>query len=214
LSRVREQVVVAVVALALYLLYLLLAFGVRTVLHRGRTGSTGFRGLSGRRGSASWWGGVLFVVALVLGPLGPLLQLLDALAPLPPLAHPSSAVLGVAVAAAGIAATLAAQHAMGTAWRVGVDPDEVTALVTGGVFAHVRNPVFTSMFVTGAGLAFTAGDVVSLLALVVLLVAVHLQVLTVEEPHLLALHGDTYRAYTAHTGRFLPRLRRPVARRR
>lgn len=202
----------AVVALTLYLLYLLLAFGVRTVLHRRRTGSTGFRGLTGRPGSAPWWGGVLFVAALVAGPLGPLLQLAGVLAPVPPLDHPAAAVLGVALAVVGIAVTLVAQHAMGTAWRVGVDSGESTALVTDGVFAHVRNPVFTAMIVTGAGLALTAADPVSLLGLVALLVAVHLQVRAVEEPHLLALHGEVYRAYTARTGRFLPRPRRPVAR--
>ncbi|MFE2750558.1 hypothetical protein ACFXGA_01000 [Actinosynnema sp. NPDC059335] len=64
------------------------------------------------------------------------------------------------------------------------------------------------MTATAVGLALTAGDPLSLLALAALVTAVHLQVRTVEEPHLLALHGADYRNYTAATGRFLPRLRR------
>ncbi|MEU4803830.1 isoprenylcysteine carboxylmethyltransferase family protein [Actinosynnema sp. NPDC023587] len=195
----------AAVALLLYLLYVLLAFGVRTALHHRRTGSTGFRGLSGRPGSAPWWGGVLFAAALAAGLLGPLSQVAGVLHPLAALDHRALDVVGVVITVAGIAATLAAQHAMGTAWRVGVDPDEPTALVTDGVFAHVRNPVFTAMIATGAGLALTAADPVSLSALPALVVAVHLQVRAVEEPHLLARHGGTYRDYTARTGRFLPR---------
>ncbi|MFE2750559.1 hypothetical protein ACFXGA_01005 [Actinosynnema sp. NPDC059335] len=130
----------AAVALLLCLLYLLLAFGVRTVLHHRRTGSTGFRGLSGRPGSASWWGGVLFAAALVAGLLGPLLQVAGVLAPLAVLEHRALDVVGVVLAVVGIAATLAAQRAMGAAWRVGVDPDEPTALVRDGLFAQVRNP--------------------------------------------------------------------------
>ncbi|MFB9907797.1 methyltransferase [Allokutzneria oryzae] len=69
---------------------------------------------------------------------------------------------------AGITGTLAAQRAMGSAWRVGVDPDESTTLVRHGLFARVRNPVFTAMTTSAAGLALTAGDVLSLLALVAL----------------------------------------------
>ena len=63
------------VALVLYLLGVLTTFGVRTWLHHRRTGTTGYRGLSGAPGSAQWWGGILFVAALVLGAAGPALAL-------------------------------------------------------------------------------------------------------------------------------------------
>jgi hypothetical protein len=54
-------------ALALYALYAALAFGGRTLVQLRRTGSTGFKGLSGRPLSAEWTGGVLFFAALLLG---------------------------------------------------------------------------------------------------------------------------------------------------
>jgi hypothetical protein len=48
----------AVVALVVYVVGLVLAFGLRTWVHWRATGTTGFRGISGRRGSVAWWGGV------------------------------------------------------------------------------------------------------------------------------------------------------------
>lgn len=42
---------VAALALALYLLGLVAAFGVRSWVHRRRTGSSGFHGISGAPGS-------------------------------------------------------------------------------------------------------------------------------------------------------------------
>src|ERR671915_404709 len=58
-----DNVSMASVALALYVLYIGLAFGLRSVAQWRATGSTGFKGISGTAGSAEWTGGVLFVVA-------------------------------------------------------------------------------------------------------------------------------------------------------
>ncbi len=192
------------VALGLYLGYLLTAFGVRSLLQYRHTGSTGFRGVSGRPFGAGWWGGVLFVLALALGLSGPLLQLLGVVSAIAALDHGAVHGTGLALTTAGMVATLLAQHVMGRSWRVGVDPRESTDLVTTGAFAWVRNPVFTAMIATGAGLALLAGDPVTIAAFVILVVAVQIQVRAVEEPHLLRVHGSEYRDYAARVGRFLP----------
>ncbi|WLW57893.1 methyltransferase family protein [Streptomyces sp. YU58] len=189
-------------ALALYGTWLLAAFGMRTVIQLRRTGDSGFRGLSGRPGSAAWWAGVLFAAALLGAVAAPVAALLG----LPALAEdvPALHAAGTAVTVLGIAATLTAQGAMGTSWRVGVDAAERTDLVTGGLFAHVRNPVFTAMGVTGLGLTLMVPNAVSLAALTALVVAVELQVRVVEEPYLRAVHGPAYLAYGATAGRFVP----------
>jgi protein-S-isoprenylcysteine O-methyltransferase Ste14 len=70
----------------------------------------------------------------------------------------------------------------------------------------VRNPVFTAMALTGAGLAFIVPNWIELGGVAVLVVALQLQVRVVEEPYLLATHGEQYRRYAATTGRFLPGL--------
>ncbi|GGZ72467.1 MULTISPECIES: methyltransferase family protein [Streptomyces] len=194
-------------ALALYLGWAGFAAGVRAALQRRRTGDAGFRGISGRPGDASWWAGVLFVTALLGGAAAPV----AALAGLPTAAHAAVQWTGLVITLAGMTATLAAQTTMGTSWRVGVDAAERTTLVTGGLFAHVRNPVFTAMAATAVGLALMVPNWVSLLALACLIAAIQLQVRVVEEPYLKAVHGPAYAAYTARTGRFLPRSGRLTA---
>ncbi|WHT23381.1 isoprenylcysteine carboxylmethyltransferase family protein [Crossiella sp. CA-258035] len=198
----------AAVGLLLYLGFVGAAFGVRAVLHRRRTGSAGFHGVSGRPGSAEWWGGVLFVVAVLLGLVAPLAQLWGLMAPLALFGGVVGSVVGGVVAVAGIVATLAAQGAMGASWRVGVDRDERTELVTGGPFRLARNPIFTAMTATAAGLTLLAPNVIALLALAALVTAIQLQVRIVEEPHLKRVHGKSYVDYGRRVGRFLPRVGR------
>ena len=192
------------IALGLYALYLGAAFVVRSVLQWRATGSTGFRGISGRPGSAEWAGGVLFIAALALGVLAPVLQLLGVVEPIAILDDGAVAAVGAALALIGIALTLGAQSAMGRSWRIGVDASETTQLVTTGPFAVVRNPVFAAMLPTGLGLALVAPNAVALIAVAVLLTALELQTRVVEEPYLLASHGQRYERYAASVGRFVP----------
>ena len=190
-------------AIGLYVVYLLVGFVVRTAIQVRRTGDTGFRGLSGRPGSAAWWAGVLFVVALVVGLAAPIAGHLG-VDPIAWLDYEAVNIVGVGLAFAGIVLTLAAQLRMGTEWRIGVDESEQTKLVTTGLFGIVRNPIFTAMVVTGLGLAAMVPNVVALAGFVALMVALQLQVRVVEEPFLLALHGDDYVRYSSRTGRFIP----------
>jgi hypothetical protein len=60
-------------ALVLYVVALVVLFGVRSAVQKRRTGSAGFHGISGTPAQAGWWGGVLFVLAMVAGLAGPLL---------------------------------------------------------------------------------------------------------------------------------------------
>ena len=193
-------------ALGIYGTGLVVAFGVRTWLHRRTTGSSGFHGVSGPPGSTAWWGGVLFPVAVVLDLVGLTAAGFD-----PALAWSAPepvAVTGFAVALAGLAGTLWAQGGLGASWRVGVDAGERTELVTDGPFRWVRNPVFTGMGTVTAGVALMAPSPATIAAVAVLVAAVQLQVRVVEEPHLARLHADRYAAYTTRVGRFLPYLRR------
>jgi len=73
---------VATLALILYAVYLLLAFGLRTLIQLRRTGSTGFHGLGGRPGSAEWISGVGFTLALLVGAAAPVLALLEVVEPI------------------------------------------------------------------------------------------------------------------------------------
>ncbi|GAB3701521.1 methyltransferase family protein [Nocardiopsis sp. NPDC006832] len=191
----------ALAALTLYLLGLALAFGVRALAAWRRTGDTGFRRPDTTAFTAPWWGSVLFVGALVLGLAAPATGMFDLATAAPP---PSVGVSGLVLMLFGLVLVLVSQAAMGASWRIGVDEDERTELVTRGVFALVRNPVFTGMGVLLAGQVLAVSSVLSMVALAVFTAAVQVQVRAIEEPYLLRTHGTTYTGYAARVGRFLP----------
>ena len=93
---------------------------------------------------------------------------------------------------------------MGRSWRVGVDKDERTDLVTEGPFAFVRNPIYSAMLPTVLGLALMVPSWVAFAGLASLFAALELQVRVVEEPYLLHVHGDRYGGYAAHVGASCP----------
>jgi len=195
-------------ALALYVAFLLAAFVWRAWEQYRRTGDHGFRGLSGRPASVEWLGGGLLVVALVAALVAPSLALAGRLGPLAALDRPAVHAAGLVLAGAGFALTLLAQLQMGASWRVGVDARETTALVTHGLFRHVRNPIFSAMLLALAGLFFLVPNAVSALALACAWLGLEIHVRRVEEPYLLRTHGERYRAWARRTGRFVPGLGR------
>lgn len=199
------------VALVTAAAFFAVAFGLRGWLHWRRTGSTGFRGASGRVGSVEWLGGMLFVAAMAGVVLAPVAALWGWSAPWAALDRPAVRVLGLALAVPGMAGTLWAQLGMGDSWRIGVDDTERTALVTRGPFRVVRNPIFTFMTIGLGGLALLTPNTIAALTVVLLVAAVELQVRLVEEPYLLRAHGTPYRTYASRVGRFLPGIGRLAA---
>ena len=191
-------------ALGLYALYMVFAFGLRTWLQIRRTGESGFKGISGRPGSLEWIAGVLFVIAIAVGVAAPVLDVADVLEPLGALDSAGLRATGIAIFLVGLVGTVYAQVAMGDSWRIGVDKEERTALVTSGPFALVRNPIFAAMLPATLGLALLVPNVVALAGLAALWIALEIQVRLVEEPYLLRAHGDAYREYAARVGRFVP----------
>lgn len=193
----------AALGLALFGVMFVVVFVLRTVVQKRRTGDSGIRSgvLGASFGSVEWVAGWLFVLAMLAGVAAPVAELVG-LAPF----FDSTALraVGAVVAVAGIGLTFASQLSMGEQWRIGVDPDEETALVTDEAFAVVRNPIFGCMILVAVGLTLLVPNVISLIGLVMLVATIELQVRLVEEPYLRTLHGDTYAAYAANVGRLIP----------
>ena len=97
---------------------------------------------------------------------------------------------------------IAAQAAMGASWRVGVPAEGPGALVTGGLFAISRNPVFVGMFGLAVGMFLWSPTMLTaaLLPLAASMMAVQVRI---EEDALIAKHGNDYTAYQARTPRWL-----------
>lgn len=192
----------AISALILYIAWASLAFGWRTIEQRRRTGDTGLR-LYAPRNSPQWWAKIGFAIAIALGFAAPIAAVagLDDIAALD---NQWLHAAGIVVTLGGIVLTVAAQKAMGESWRIGVDTDERTELVTDGAFRLVRNPIFTAMLITAIGLAMVIPNIVSIVGLISLFVALEVQVRLVEEPYLRTAQGDRYRRYAQSAGRFAP----------
>ncbi len=192
------------IALGGWFVFLLLAFGLRTLMQYRLTGSSGFVGFHGRPLTLPWLGGVLFVVATLGCPLSCALDLAGLLPRWSLFAGPVAQASGLVLYGLGLVGTLWAQRAMGQSWRIGVDPSARTKLVESGPFAVCRNPIFSCMLVLAVGLTILVPNLVSLLSALMLLLGLEIQVRLVEEPYLLQTHGDSYARYAAKTGRFFP----------
>ncbi len=110
------------------------------------------------------------------------------------------------VAAAGfLVGLIAAQWQMRDSWRMGLDEENRTQLVTSGLFRYVRNPVFAMILGYLGAMVLVLPCAATLLLWGMSFTGLYLQVLE-EEPFLLRQHGEPYQQYLARTGRFWPRL--------
>lgn len=192
----------AVTALILYLAWAFLAFGWRTIDQRRRTGDSGLR-LHARPNTAQWWAKIGFAIAILVGIAAPIAAVAG-LDNITALNNTWLHITGIAVTIIGVLLTVAAQYSMGESWRIGVDPEEHTELVTVGAFRLVRNPIFTAMLITATGLTMVIPNIISILGMVSLFAALEVQVRLVEEPYLRTVQGDEYRSYAQSAGRFAP----------
>lgn len=199
---------ISLAALGLYVAWLGLAFGLRSLIQARRTGDTGWRFAGDRPGTAKWWTRIIAGAGAIAAGLAAPVADLAGLPTVAALDRPWLRITGLAVAALAIIATVAAQMAMGASWRIGVDETEHTALVTAGPFTLVRNPIYTAVIGLVCGLTLSVPNVIAYIGLVLVILGIELQVRRVEEPYLLHTHGERYRRYAAGVGRFLPGLGR------
>lgn len=110
--------------------------------------------------------------------------------------------IGWALIASGLALLVTAQAQMGASWRIGID-SRPTALITHGLYAAVRNPIYSAMSLMMLGLCAVTPALATIGAWLVTTITVAIQTRR-EERHLLALHGAQFRAYASKVGRFVP----------
>ena len=109
---------------------------------------------------------------------------------------------GVAVAAAGL--LLALRSALLLLGRGRPQRGPRPALVIAGPYTKIRNPLYAGLVIALAGLAITQRSALMAGAALLLWLAVHAWLLTVEEPKLRARFGPAYEAYLRNVPRWLP----------
>jgi len=110
---------------------------------------------------------------------------------------------GLGLGIAGLLMCLVAQREMGNSWRVGIDQELKTNLVTSGIYRYLRNPTYTGLFIMTFGVWVIFATMSSLLWAVVFYIALEYQV-RLEEEYLTSIHGDKYIKYYQDTKRYIP----------
>jgi protein-S-isoprenylcysteine O-methyltransferase Ste14 len=109
--------------------------------------------------------------------------------------------LGWAVMLLSLGWIVLAQRQMGRSWRIGIDTRDQPPLVSTGVFAISRNPIFLGMRANLLGLLLAFPNAMTLSACLLGEVLMQVQV-RLEEQHLERELGETYRAYRSKVRRW------------
>jgi protein-S-isoprenylcysteine O-methyltransferase Ste14 len=109
---------------------------------------------------------------------------------------------GALLVATGLLVYGLALRGFGASWRLGIDRKAPGALVTDGIFARTRNPVYVGLDLFAVGTFLVQGRLIFLLLALVLVVMLHRQMLR-EEHFLTEAYGDAYRDYRRRVRRYV-----------
>jgi protein-S-isoprenylcysteine O-methyltransferase Ste14 len=110
--------------------------------------------------------------------------------------------IGLSLLLISLAWTVIAQTHMKNSWRIGIDTETKTELVTNGLFSISRNPIFFGMIITLFGLFLTTPNALTVLFLVLGYVLIQIQI-RLEEEFLTKEHGQKYLEYQQKVRRFI-----------
>lgn len=110
--------------------------------------------------------------------------------------------LGVLLCAGGLVMMFLSLVSFGTSFRVGIDAEHPEKLITTGIFAYTRNPIYVAFGFVLLGEFFIQPHIILLVYLIAGLALLHRQV-TREEAFLRQHYGEEYVAYAKRVRRYL-----------
>jgi len=115
---------------------------------------------------------------------------------------PITAIIGIALCVAAVIGLIATLISFGTSFRVGIDEQHPSKLITAGVFSKSRNPIYVCFGFFLVGLVFVFASPLVMSALILLLALFHRQVLK-EEAFLRHEYGEAFEEYCQKVPRYL-----------
>jgi len=109
---------------------------------------------------------------------------------------------GLGLLAIALIWTIIAQEHMKNSWRIGIDTETKTELVTTGLFRLSRNPIFFGMILSLVGLFLTTPNAFTSLFLILGYILIQIQI-RLEEEFLTKEHGQNYIAYRQKVRRLI-----------
>lgn len=98
--------------------------------------------------------------------------------------------------------TIVSQGHMKNSWRIGIDTETKTELITTGLFGHSRNPIFFGMIISLVGLFLTTPNALTVIFLILGYVLIQIQI-RLEEDFLTTQHGQDYLTYKQKVRRLI-----------
>jgi protein-S-isoprenylcysteine O-methyltransferase Ste14 len=197
-----------------YDFFMLVALFVFLALFGGRTWMMRRRGIRvmvigrGKRGLEKFLEMLLLVAlplwgaALLSQSLGGSIVFLPGVLSAPLFSWKPALAAGMVLIALGLAVFAAALVSFGASWRVGIDTEAAGKLVTGGIFAFSRNPIFLFMDMFFLGTFLVYPGIFFLVFAAGSFLGIHAQILE-EEKFLETNYGEPYRDYRRRVRRYL-----------
>jgi protein-S-isoprenylcysteine O-methyltransferase Ste14 len=118
--------------------------------------------------------------------------------------QPALAWLGVALAIAAIIMFHLTHKALGRNWSVSLQMREGHKLITDGIYAHIRHPMYTAFWLMALAQACLLPNWVAGFSGIIGFGTLYLLRVGPEEEMMVESFGEEYRAYMARTGRLTP----------
>lgn len=109
---------------------------------------------------------------------------------------------GAGILIASLIWTIVAQYQMSNSWRIGIDYEEKTSLVSVGIFKLSRNPVFLGVLLIYLGTFFIAPNAITLTLFILCYFILQIQT-RLEEEYLEKIHGQDYIEYKKNVRRWI-----------
>jgi protein-S-isoprenylcysteine O-methyltransferase Ste14 len=98
-----------------------------------------------------------------------------------------------------------AQRSLGEQWSSTLEMAEGHALVTGGIYAYIRHPIYASLILWAAAQPFLLNNVIAGWGGALAVALIWLVRVPREERMMLERLGEEYRRYVTRTGRLIPK---------